>query len=1067
MGNKRGGLGERERKHTDKKDMITKFVRSNLLKLTSHSATKGLEKSMRMKFFEENSLPANSRFNAREVGEEVIKYILKSRSFGWEEFNEKIEEIPFMIDALNSDRLRILYQENTTDSSLFFEPSDLSKLGQEEYLERIEEEFKAKARERAEEEIDREKKEVRKLKEELEKKEENLKRFETELNTLPKDLSIDEIAQRVEKEDLDLSPEIGSNWWKRLGMPSNPLDTYDGLYGINENKYEQVVVKTSLINQYLGEIRDDPESFSGKTMIITGDYGSGKTTLFEYVKAQALSLGVVPLMVVLNPGPSVASLTNLFLQELRSALTDTDISINQTKFNSDAFSNNLYRDCLEVFKRLSIETPHGFLIFIDGLHKTKTYLEQVFEFLQQIQNTLTYFTRNQIKLGFVIAGSPYWRFELENNPSMSGSYYQIDEISILTEEEATEAIKKRMNMYQTESPHAITIDEGSLRKSFQVLSGRLPNPVTFRDFISHVRRRLGRNKFDEVGLSVKVHIETVDAVNASIRRSHLYNKYKSLLIDVSESKLVRKAMRRVLLYFVRYRGISESSPIFEKNKGAFYLLKRHDFIVQHRTSDLDSFKWHLSDDLITTILDISQRLNLEPSKIVQAMFEEETVIKEEEANSIYSASTNTIRGLISSWRESIPEVATLLENCKTGLGEIGARVAENKYVRATNLSFTLMQIIKAINVIMRPESSMESDSLSDFLESWAAPDNIDEIRDFCREKVVIRNETAKVYGLLHNHNKLISQLLDILSEQVKGESLARLNGRKLNQTQLSAIHQLRSRFQMQGYEEVIEGACNLLEKSIRGNVYPSMRCIWGKEAINKVPPDVLNNIKKVPKRGHPRTRRVSDPNFLYDVSRSEYTKILFKKDIYYALFSHTFNDSEKDKFKDAIELSFSLSDRTSHNDRKSYFRTHATEVADVLRNLPWVLEKLGDIGIFFLLTCKVEFKMLSSSELKSRLSLDSINTKEFVIEKRIIDSFSKTLLEILSFKEIVIDNLETMFLTTELEPETYLLAFRALLSENFISYQDNITYPGFIYITQKGRALLDSYRSNKVGINQL
>jgi hypothetical protein len=112
-----------------------------------------------------------------------------------------------------------------------------------------------------------------------------------------------------------------------------------------------------------------------------------------------------------------------------------------------------------------------------------------------VQNTLTYFTRNKIKLGFIIAGSQTWKFELENNPSMSGSYYRIDEIPILTEEDAVEAIKRRINLYQAELTQPITIDENSLRKSFQVLSGRLPNPVNFRDFISHVRRRLDFNKF--------------------------------------------------------------------------------------------------------------------------------------------------------------------------------------------------------------------------------------------------------------------------------------------------------------------------------------------------------------------------------------------------------------------------------------------------------------------------------------------------------------------------------------------------------------------------------------------
>lgn len=1056
----------KQKAHIDKIDALNKYVRYNILKLTSSSASKELEKSLRIKFFQENALPSNSRFTAKEVAVEIVRYILRSRSFGLEEFVVEVMKIPFITEELTNDKINILYNESSKDSSLFFNPSDLSKLSQEDYLRHIEEEFKNKAKERAEEEISVEKEEVEKLREELAREKEELKRYETELNKLPKDLNIEQISQKVEREVSDLGLDIGSNWWKKLGMPSNPLETYDGLYGIAQDKYDKVVVRTSLLNQYLSEFRDNPESFSGKTMIIVGDYGSGKTTLFDYLTAQAVSLGVVPITVVLNPGPSVASLTNIFLQELRDQLIDTSKSIQKTDFNSGEFTTNLYRDCLEIFRKLSVNVSNGFLIFIDGLHKTNAYRTQVFEFLQQAQNTLTYFTRNKIKLGFIIAGSQTWKFELENNPSMSGSFYRIDEIPILTEEDAVEAIKRRINLYQAEVKQTMSIDENSLRKSFQVLSGRLPNPVNFRDFISHVRRRLDLNRFEEVGLSVKIHIETVDAVEASLRRSYVYSRYRSLLLDISDSISVRKALQRVIANMIRFKGISESNPIFEKNKGAFYLLKKHEFIVQHKTGDLDQFKWHLSDDMITAILEIGQHLKLEPSKIVQAMFEEETIAKEEEANSIYSASVNTIRTLISSWKESIPEVTELLSNSKKGIDRISSSVVENKFVRSSDLSYPIMQIIQAINVIMGPNTMMSPDGFNDFIQSWAAPDNIDEIVEYCQEKVERRNETAKLYGLLHNHNRIISQLLDILSEQVKGEALSRLNGRKLTLAQFSSIHQLRMKFQLQAYEDVIDGACNLIEKSIRGNVYPSMRAIWGNDALYKIPLDLQQKIKAVSGRGHPRTKRTTDPNFFYDISRSEYTKIMFKRDIYDVIFGKRLSEMDQTKLKDALELAFSLDDRHAHRDRKSYFRIHATEIADVLKNLPWVLEELGKFSVFLLTTCKVNFKKTSATEFSGSFTLDQLNSKEIAIEKRNIDIFSRAFLETLSFKELTLDIPEKLFPNLNMEPENCFILFRLLLVNKYIECKEALILPGLVTITQEGRELLEKYQSNSVEINQ-
>lgn len=1059
MGGRRVGKRSIDKIHADKRDVLNKYVKNNLSKLTSPLTTKEVEKLIRKRFYEENKLPTSSRFTRTDVAREIAIHILNSRSLSSEEYLDEVSNIPLIMNELSQDKLRTLYQEHNLKSSLFFKPEDLSKLNQEEYRKKIEEEFKEKAKQRAVEEINAEKEEVQQLREDLKRREGELKKFESELNKLPKNLDVETLEKQVESTSAENTIDFGSKWWKRLGMVANPLENYDGLYGIAKDKFDDVVVKTSLVNLYLGDIRDNPESFSGKTMMVIGDFGTGKTTLFEYLSAQAVSMDVVPILIILNPGPSVASLMNIFLQELRNQLMETYKSIHNVDLRSQGVSSNLSRDCQEIFDNLGSDVGHGFLVFIDGLHKTKAYLPQVLEFLQQIQNTSTYFTRNKVKVGFFIAGSPYWKRELENNPSMSGSYYEIDEIPILTEEYAVESIKRRINLYQPEGSQALTIDESSLRKSFQVLNGRLSNPVTFRDFISHVRKRLELNKFDEVGLSVKIHIETVDAVRIGISRSHIYSRYKSLMLEILESRKVRKALQKVIIYMLKNRGISESDPMFENNKGAFYLLKKHDFIIQHKASGNENFRWHLSDDLISTTIEISQNLQIEPSNILRAMLVEEALTKDEETNSIYSSSLNTIGGLISSWKESIPEVAELLVNCRKGIESISLRVSRNEYTKTSDLKYTLMQVVKSINVIMRTKSLAESDDLDIFLNSWVAPDNMDEIRDFCEENVKISNETRKVYGTLHNHNRLVTQLLDILLDQAKGEAISRLSGRKLTFNQYTGINQLRVKFQIQAYEEVVDGACTLLEKSIREIIYPAMRLFWGKDALNKIPEDLKAEVEESENRGHPRTKRPSDPNFLYVINRSEYSKLIFKREIFNSVFGGGLSKDDKGKLKNSIELSFSLDDRVAHRDRKSYFRTHATEVADVLKNLPWMLEKLDEIFIFFLVKCKIDLTKVSGNMLKSRFRTDSLVSNEFTVSKSELDIFSRIFLETLSFKEIALDSPEALFSQTEMEPEICFSALRANLSENYIEYVDDEILLGKIRITQKGLELLDRYLS--------
>ena len=1039
----------------ERKEALNKYVKKYILKLTTPTTTKEVEKALRKDFSETNSLDSRSRFSAVEVAVEVATYLIKSTNLGREEFIKRTTEIQFLAETLSVDKLEVLYDKHSSSSSLFLKVEDLSKLNQEEFLKKIEDEFKAKASVRAEIEVKQQKMEVEELRVELERKTEELRKFESELNKLPSDMKTSEIEKQVENTPLVDLTDTGQVWWKRLGLPSNPLETYDGLYGISRDRFDDIVVKTPLVRTYLSDIQADPEVYKGKTIMLIGDFGSGKTTIFQYLSAQAISRGVAPINILLNPAPSVASLTNLFLQELINELSEIYKSIKNFDPRSQGGTGNLYRDNLDLFNNLSSEVQHGFLIFVDGLHKTEVYVDQVMEFLQQIQTISEFFIKNGVKIGFFIAGSPLWNIVLESKPSLSGSYYRTDIIPLLTEEYAIEAIKRRINFYQTETLQPITIEDSGLRKSFQVLSERLQKGITFRDFITHVRRRLELNNFEEVGLTVRIHIETVDAVKANLRRSRFYENYRSLISEISNSYKLRVALQKVATLLLLNKGVSENTDLFKGNQGAFYLLRKYDFIVQRKTSDGDMFKWHLSDELLAATLQISQSLNLEPKRVLHAMFQEETLTKASETDLIYGTSIHTIDKLISTWKDSIPEVIILLEQCKQHIELVRNNLAEMMDVSALDLGPSIIYLIKAINMIMYPQNTSDVSDSDVFLNSWAAPDNIDEIREYCDRRVKVKN----TYGALHNHNKIVSQLLEILSDQVRGEAVTRLSDRNILPSQSRTIHQLRIKFLNQSYEEVIDGVCSMLEYGIREIIYPCMRVLWGQSAISKLPKDIQGKIEKLPERGHPRTKRKADINFLYDVSRSEYSKIIFSREVYEGVLESVFSDADKKKFQNSVDLSFSLDNRVAHRDRKSYFRLHATEVSSILSALPWEMEKLREVEMNFLQKCNISF-LPEDDKLKvkflpsERRSLASITVE---VSKPILDRFAQTILEFVSYKNIVIEYPGTLFSLVEFEPEISFSAFRATLTNGFVEINKNPFLGDVLSITQKGRNLLTKY----------
>lgn len=59
---------------------LNRYVKENIVKLTSENANKNVEKKIRKDFSEKHNLKSDSRFSGKEVAEEVAKYIVRTQS---------------------------------------------------------------------------------------------------------------------------------------------------------------------------------------------------------------------------------------------------------------------------------------------------------------------------------------------------------------------------------------------------------------------------------------------------------------------------------------------------------------------------------------------------------------------------------------------------------------------------------------------------------------------------------------------------------------------------------------------------------------------------------------------------------------------------------------------------------------------------------------------------------------------------------------------------------------------------------------------------------------------------
>lgn len=1042
----------------DRKELIKRYIDHNILKLTSPSTTREIEKSLRTKYANEYELKSELRFTANEIGEEIAIYILKSRSLSKSEFTSELRKIPWILNTLSIEKLESIYDSNVAEDSLFFNVSDLPNLHSADNLRRIEEEYISRASEKHEEELKKIEEETKKIKEEYERKSAELDKFQSELNKIPITFKIEEVENEVEKTSEVPNELKEALWWNKVGFPSNPFDTNLGLTGISQDKFEDIVVKTPLVKRYTKEIDLNPESFTKKTIMLIGDFGSGKTTIFQYLSYLSVKYNILPINIILNPTDSVSELYSQFLEELIGELTDIYYRLKKFDPRSDGQPENSLRYCVSLLKDLQDELPHGFIVFIDGLHQGEAYVEQSLDFLKRMQNVLEYLISHSIKVGFFVAGSPRWENELIRKPSLTGSYYRRDSIPILSEEDAIAAVEKRLNLYPTKSSQELQLDKRILQNTFKILGDRLRKVVTFRDFIDHVRERLELNEFEAVGVSLKIHIETVDAVKAELMRTSIGIRYDAMFKEISVSPQVRLAFKKVIPLILR-NGMSEDDETYKKNRGVFIVLKKHDMIVQKRAENKSKFKWYLSDVFATSILSVGEVLRLSPLRVASAMFEEETLTKVEEANSIYSSSNRELSNMIALWKDSNPDVVRFLGDCKEEISLISKSLNDLKNLNTQNIRRALLDLVLSINKVLTPEDS-ERDSFEVFSDSWVAPENTSEIGKLVDINLRIPTDYGAVLGLLHNHNKYLVQLLNLLSDTMKGESISRLSGRSLNLIQFQSIHRLRMKFMGQSFEDVADGVCSHLESNIREIVFPCMRAIWGNDAFNHLPKEVQSHIENLSRKGDTRTKRSPDANFLYSVSRGEYSQILLNNEIFIALFDDIFREEEKRKFKEAIELSFSLDNRVAHRERQEYFRQNSNEIGDILRGLPWMLEKFHMLEYNFLAECEVNFKNTNDKVFvffKPKISR-LVNSTEFTFAKDMIRNVTKKLLEPLKSRGRPLEISGDLYGLSRETPEIYLTVLRIVYEQKLIKFERTPNNLINVQITQQGLEWLSKHQ---------
>jgi len=918
----------------NREEALKVFVRERLKELTDRNATKLEVKLLRKSFFERHHLSAASRFSNYDVAQYVVKEILKAKKDQpIDNIKKIINGIPFIRDEIKESSLDTLIATSQLGASPNLTADDLRKMHQEEYLTGIEAKLLAKAEDRIRSEFEAEKERLSKMKAELDEEKKSLDTLKSALDNLPPDFDMEShVNDEITHEDVP--PVL---WWKELGLEGNPFSSNQGLFGIPKAKYDDVVVQTPFVKSFVEKADSEPSELLGKTIVVLGEFGSGKTTIFQLIAYRSgIASKITPILTSVNPEPSVAKLTHQVISQIYEKLPHhIDVSTSQP---IDEIGICI-RIMAAAMKSMNVK---GFLLFVDGLHKSETYQKQSLEFLQQLQNFQERVAHHGLACGILVAGSLAWEQELTTDPSLSGSYYKIEKIPVLSEESAIEAVVRRIYSFVPPGIPQPTITKENLREAFRVLSGRLLHPPTFRDYLDHVRDRFVAREYANLGISIPLHLETIESIKQEISQSPLAAAYQKLSNPKDSSPRFRKALRVVLLQAYKTKGIAESSPIFHNNTGAFFALKREGFIVRGRFEG--RINWRVSSEMLSFLQNLYGKYKILPRDVLEMLFTDPVQMGPREAETIYGSVKKNISTMVTSWRSGWPEVSQLLERVK---GSITRIEKASEYPKGTpdpkildDLGGSIRNLLRAIMYVAGDKKVQDFD-FERFAKSWYAPENTDTFYMILNRPALPKNIT-ECFGIFHQHAQVLGELCGLLSDLVRGEGVARLTDVLLTRTEFSSFHEVRTMFLNQQYKEVVDKVSEIIDSKIKDVAYIALLCAFGPKLLSMLPNDIKEKLKGE-LRGHPRAKRPLDQNFFYDLSRSEYSKIVFNTQCKNIFFGDLTPGWEYDRMKDSMGLLFSLADRESHKDRPSYFRDHSTEIADVLKNAPRLCELFNKV----------------------------------------------------------------------------------------------------------------------------
>lgn len=400
----------------------------------------------------------------------------------------------------------------------------------------------------------------------------------------------EELPQRTEERE----------WWEELNLKENPFPgSLDGFSQINKSLYKEIIIETQPIKWALSKLPKATSDLFHKGFLLGGEFGTGKTTFFDYMAPLFVMEHIEPIRVAISDNMSVSH----YIQKFEKL-----ICIEITKLAKKYQINDFGRICdFEESRLVMYEIQQhgvkGYFIFIDDLHKN-IESSMVFKFLSNLQIIKNTFSRDNINVFFMVAGFPSWRDRILQDSALTGFFDASDELILptVTPELAASAIKKRLQAYSINPEKELSVKPEFFKIIFKKVSSEIGEKnIGFRPYIQEALNYFIAKKYDILNIDfTRLSDETIHEIKKMLESNNSFKKHIDKLIFGGgiKKKEIRELTLKLLCEIYLRQGVEEDETIFINNKFSFKQLIDSNLIQKYNRNGKLAWKIaHNLDDL--------------------------------------------------------------------------------------------------------------------------------------------------------------------------------------------------------------------------------------------------------------------------------------------------------------------------------------------------------------------------------------------------------------------------------------------------------------------------------------